>query len=178
MKRLSPLLAVALTAAVAGCSMPSSVDPAASADHPANPGAPATAVPPVSTTLALTDPVILTGNPPVSHEHVGPGTNDPVLGPAEQVPDSATDHSRMGHTGMGEADGNSGGEPTARPSDVPLGGLRESGHEHGATPDSGSTRPSTQPAALYVCPMHPEVTASQPDQRCSICGMKLVKKNP
>lgn len=174
MKRLSLLLAVALMAAVVGCSGPPSTDPAASADHPANPSAPATAVPPASTTLAVTDPVAPTGAPPLSHEHVGPGTNDPVLGPAEQAPDSATNHSRMGHTGMGEEDGNLGDEPTARPSDVPVGGLRESGHERGTAAGPAST----QPEALYVCPMHPEVTASQPDQRCSICGMKLVKKNP
>lgn len=161
MKRLFLLSAVVLAAALGGCSGSSVADPAASANHPANPGSLAPAVPPASTTLALTDPVVLAGNPPVSHEHVGPGTNDPILGPAEQAPDSGADDS-----------------PIARPSDVPLGGIRDSGHEHGMAAGSGSTQPSTQPAALYVCPMHPEVTSDQPDQRCSICGMKLVKKNP
>ena len=26
---------------------------------------------------------------------------------------------------------------------------------------------------LYVCPMHPEITSTDPDERCSICGMNL-----
>ena len=30
-------------------------------------------------------------------------------------------------------------------------------------------------AAMYVCPMHPEVTSDSPDS-CSKCGMNLVKK--
>ncbi|MBK9479989.1 MAG: hypothetical protein IPO70_06330 [Bacteroidetes bacterium] len=34
---------------------------------------------------------------------------------------------------------------------------------------------STQTAALYVCPMHPEVTSDKADT-CSMCGMDLEKK--
>jgi hypothetical protein len=30
--------------------------------------------------------------------------------------------------------------------------------------------------ALYVCPMHPEITSNQPNQRCPQCKMKLVAK--
>lgn len=29
---------------------------------------------------------------------------------------------------------------------------------------------------LYACPMHPWITSSDPTADCSICGMKLVKK--
>jgi hypothetical protein len=47
------------------------------------------------------------------------------------------------------------------------------GHEHdGLTPGAGTSASS----ALYVCPMHPEVTSDKPDQRCPKCGMKLKKK--
>ena len=45
------------------------------------------------------------------------------------------------------------------------------GHDHSApasAPNEGGN--------LYVCPMHPEVTADKPDARCPKCGMKLVKK--
>src|SRR5262245_2935456 len=49
-------------------------------------------------------------------------------------------------------------------------GQVESGQMHHAPAAS-------EPAgnALYVCPMHPEVTSDQPDQRCPKCGMKLKK---
>jgi len=53
-------------------------------------------------------------------------------------------------------------------------------HMHGgstAAAPASSSAPATNAAAIYVCPMHPEVTSDQPDQRCPKCGMKLVRKS-
>ncbi|HVS30689.1 MAG TPA: heavy metal-binding domain-containing protein [Thermoanaerobaculia bacterium] len=51
------------------------------------------------------------------------------------------------------------------------------GGGHQAHQSAGSTTPSPQPAAaVYTCPMHPEVTSDQPGT-CPRCGMALVKKN-
>ena len=47
-----------------------------------------------------------------------------------------------------------------------------------AAPAPPSAKPSPSPsaeAAVYVCPMHPEVTAKEPG-RCPKCGMHLEKK--
>ena len=42
-------------------------------------------------------------------------------------------------------------------------------HEHG---DDGTTNPIEHPSDAYTCPMHPEVTSTQPG-RCPKCGMAL-----
>jgi hypothetical protein len=49
--------------------------------------------------------------------------------------------------------------------------------DHGAGhTDQHSAPDQSTGAALYVCPMHPEVTSDQPNQRCPKCGMKLKKR--
>jgi hypothetical protein len=35
----------------------------------------------------------------------------------------------------------------------------------------------TADAALYACPMHPWITSSDPAANCSICGMKLTRRD-
>lgn len=53
-------------------------------------------------------------------------------------------------------------------------GMGQGGYsEHEA---AGAMQPeATQ--VVYVCPMHPEVTADQPGQRCPKCGMELVPRD-
>ena len=38
-------------------------------------------------------------------------------------------------------------------------------------------RPDVAAGPLYECPMHPWITSSDPAANCSICGMKLVKRD-
>jgi hypothetical protein len=35
----------------------------------------------------------------------------------------------------------------------------------------------TADAALYACPMHPWITSNDPAANCSICGMKLTRRD-
>lgn len=54
--------------------------------------------------------------------------------------------------------------------------MSEIKHAHASTHSvQHSDTPASQPS-LYVCPMHPEVTSTEPGQRCPKCGMKLVLK--
>ena len=42
---------------------------------------------------------------------------------------------------------------------------------------SDSTAAPAAGTYVYVCPMHPEVTSTQPGQKCPKCGMELVHKD-
>jgi len=47
------------------------------------------------------------------------------------------------------------------------------GHTHAAATDAAG-HDAHDGTPIYVCPMHPEVTSTQPGQRCPKCGMALV----
>jgi uncharacterized lipoprotein YajG len=44
-----------------------------------------------------------------------------------------------------------------------------------ATTSTAPVQPATAQAAVYTCPMHPEVTSDRP-AKCPKCGMDLVVK--
>ncbi len=46
----------------------------------------------------------------------------------------------------------------------------------GPTHHDGAHAPATHPAVVYVCPMHPDVTSTDPAARCPKCGMRLEKR--
>ena len=48
-------------------------------------------------------------------------------------------------------------------------------HRGHATPEPAAQPAPSKVAAIYTCPMHPEVQADKPGS-CPICGMKLVKQ--
>lgn len=51
------------------------------------------------------------------------------------------------------------------------------GHEmHGAAAAAAESPGADAPAALYVCPMHKDVTATNPNDRCPKCKMKINKR--
>lgn len=47
----------------------------------------------------------------------------------------------------------------------------------GARDDSPLPVAGNADQTIYACPMHPWITSSDPTANCSICGMKLVKKD-
>jgi hypothetical protein len=58
------------------------------------------------------------------------------------------------------------------------------GHDHGGTAPPAkkdkpgeADKPKKPSAAVYTCPMDPEVTSDKPG-KCPKCGMKLVPKDP
>ena len=74
-------------------------------------------------------------------------------------------------------------QPTEKPP-APVTSGAEHGHHHGgsaapaAKDKSGEAgKTGKQPATVYTCPVHPEVTSDKPGN-CPKCGMKLAPREP
>ena len=135
-----------LLLALAGCTT-TYKEPALPSDHPANPSAVQAEPPPPSRTLDLS-----------------------AADPIQPVADGA------GSVGGHDGQKGTGGDAQAPTHQHEGGGAASAGTpQPTATPSAAPSAPANS-AALYVCPMHPEVTSDKPDQRCPKCGMKLKKQ--
>ena len=156
----------------AGCAAPSSPAQLA-ADHPANPDAPAAAVPPPSQTLRVEL---------ASADQSNNGDSPAAAGEAHGSGTAHHDHAAMGHGGGDGEDGAAAGGDEA-----PAGEHSGHGHHGAAGADTDSERaPQGAPDARtgsavaaadarYVCPMHKKVVSDEPG-KCPICKMKLKPK--
>lgn len=59
----------------------------------------------------------------------------------------------------------------------PSGGETQGHMGHDAPAAEPTAATTTEPVATYICPMHADVTATEPG-RCPKCKMKLVEKRP
>jgi hypothetical protein len=115
------------------------------ADHPASASADMASRHASSATLAVVEPVTVTPMPVMRMDH-----SQGHAKPTEDM--EPADHDAM---------------PSMDASEVPH------EHEHSTTQSSGADVTPRTETPLYVCPMHPEVTSTDPAVRCPKCGMKL-----
>lgn len=96
--RSGPWGAICLSVILAGCTTPEFVDPAASADHPANPAAAEAPAPKPSTTLTISgDRDETTGMPQTGQHHGGMHQRHMHHGGQSKNPDHATKGHHHGH---------------------------------------------------------------------------------
>lgn len=64
------------------------------------------------------------------------------------------------------------------PEDPPASGdYAALGQPSAAAPANQAEGPASQGIVVYACPMHPEVTSTDPEARCHRCGMRLTVKS-
>lgn len=88
-----------------------------------------------------------------------------------------------GHGGHGDhggatyrqVDAGRGPEAFEGPGEPQAPGAESHDHDHGSAAPAAEQGHAHEASALYVCPMHPEVTSAAPGT-CSKCGMALVER--
>ncbi len=135
---------IVVGALLTGCVTQNNEQPFAFA-YPASPNAPEAPLPPESQTLAI---------------HQNASKPVPEQGPVKQLQPEMS--------GMVHQHGDMAGKQHQEPSTQP--GENAAVSAPRWTP---TTLPTTAAAAVYTCPMHPQVRSDTPG-KCPICGMKLV----
>ena len=159
LSRATPLLLTLI--ALGGCANQYTPGPLP-ADHPANPEAATAPAAPPSMTLAVNDPVRAA---PAKMQDMDHGSGGMKHG-----------SKNMRHESTGAAPATQSPSPNAPP-------MPHDSHDgHGtapASPPPAASQPSATHGAasqtLYACPMHKEVTSTNPEDRCPKCNMKVNK---